>query len=818
LLQVAADAKAPRPHRVFLSPAVNAAVFYDLTVFNLLFPSRKNLVIGLGLINVLNLSELKAVLAHEFGHFAQRSMAVGRWVYTAQQIAAHIVEKRDVLDRFLRGVSNFDLRVAWIGWILRTIVWAIRALVDTVFSIVILAERALSREMELQADLVAVSLTGSDPLIHALHRLGAADDALDRALAFTGGQQRAGKRVEDLFAIQTEMIARKRHILADPTWGEVPAPVGAASEQRLFKAQLAHPPQMWSTHPPSTVREDNAKRRYIAAPIDTRSAWTLFDDPARVRREVTAWLYRDEDKPSQPVPMAETMATLAKGFERRYLDPAYRGVYLGRSVVRAVARPAALFEAPGVPRDRDGLIAAIGALYPASLSAAIERGRRARDRGGDAAGDRARRRRGPGRRGPPPRPGVPAPGSADLDRAGRARAEGGAGGRDRSRPPGAHRSPGGGELARRRLGRPPARPGRSAALRRSQRRQPDDAMGVLQNTVAVALADRSVSSDEVQRMVAAGGEVHHALMAVYASAGEVVLGPSLLGRLEVPSWAEGLGRFDLARPTPRTSGRGSTRSGRGSTARSARSRRCATTSSRSCWPPRRRSGWRWRRARPAAAGAGADAGAAQLPDAHDRPRAAAPDSPRLVGSLPDRRRRRPDAPAAGGRRQHRRQRDLGVAVARRGATARRRSVPTRHDRHGFLRGAAGKAASRLARPLGTAHAWQMGMRMRTRTGFVALMALWIAAGCAPELYGDDDDGSGLPCGGIAGGTCEGDEFCDYPVEHACGITDGGGVCRARPTACPEIYAPVIGSDGVRYDNACFAHAAGADDCGPAATP
>lgn len=548
LLQVAADAKAPRPHRVFLSPAVNAAVFYDLTVFNLLFPSRKNLVIGLGLINVLNLSELKAVLAHEFGHFAQRSMAVGRWVYTAQQIAAHIVEKRDVLDRFLRGVSNFDLRVAWIGWILRTIVWAIRALVDTVFSIVILAERALSREMELQADLVAVSLTGSDPLIHALHRLGAADDALDRALAFTGGQQRAGKRVEDLFAIQTEMIARKRHILADPTWGEVPAPVGAASEQRLFKAQLAHPPQMWSTHPPSTVREDNAKRRYIAAPIDTRSAWTLFDDPARVRREVTAWLYRDEDKPSQPVPMAETMATLAKGFERRYLDPAYRGVYLGRSVVRGVARPAALFEAPGVPRDRDGLIATIGALYPASLSAAIERVDeletevamlRAIERGvAEAPGGVVRHRGQEYRRRDLPtlteqverELKVAQAVVTDHDRLVRT----------------AHLAAasllGGGWDAHLR--------GLVDLLHYADHSAANltDAMGVLQNTVAVALADRSVSSDEVQRMVAAGGEVHHALMAVYASAGEVVLGPSLLGRLEVPSWAEGLGRFDFGAP------------------------------------------------------------------------------------------------------------------------------------------------------------------------------------------------------------------------------------------------------------------------------
>lgn len=91
-------------------------MFYDLSLINLLLPSRKNLDIGLGLVNVLNLGELKAVLAHEFGHFAQRTMAVGRWVYIAQQIAAHIVGKRDALDRVLATLSRIDLRVAWIGW------------------------------------------------------------------------------------------------------------------------------------------------------------------------------------------------------------------------------------------------------------------------------------------------------------------------------------------------------------------------------------------------------------------------------------------------------------------------------------------------------------------------------------------------------------------------------------------------------------------------------------------------------------------------------------------------------------------------------
>jgi Zn-dependent protease with chaperone function len=208
-------------------------------------------------VNSLNLSELKAVLAHEFGHFAQRSMAVGRWVYTAQQIAAHIVVQRDILDRFLRGLSNFDLRVAWIGWLLRTIVWAIRALVDTVFSIVILAERALARDG-------AAGRPGRG-VAHRQRTAGprAAPAGRRRRRARSGARvhgQRggAGRRVADLFALQTEMVVRKRHIVADPTWGEVPAVVGEPAAFRLFKAQLANPPQMWSTHPPNDVREANA--------------------------------------------------------------------------------------------------------------------------------------------------------------------------------------------------------------------------------------------------------------------------------------------------------------------------------------------------------------------------------------------------------------------------------------------------------------------------------------------------------------------------------------------------------------------------------
>ena len=188
IYRLADEAKAPRPHKVFLSAKVNACVFYDVSILNLFFTSKKNLEIGLGLVNVLTLGEFKAVLAHEFGHFAQRSMAVGTWVYITHQIVAHILSERDILDRFLKGLSRFDLRIAWIGWILSLIVWSIRSVLETAFSWLLIADRALSREMEFQADLVAVSLTGSDALIHALHKLHAGDDAWSRTMNFANSE------------------------------------------------------------------------------------------------------------------------------------------------------------------------------------------------------------------------------------------------------------------------------------------------------------------------------------------------------------------------------------------------------------------------------------------------------------------------------------------------------------------------------------------------------------------------------------------------------------------------------------------------------
>ena len=363
IYRVADEAGAPRPHKIYLSERVNACVFYDLSLLNFIFPTRKNLEIGLSLVNVLTLSEFKAILAHEFGHFAQRSMAVGRWVYTAQQIANQLIYHRDALDKLLSFISSIDLRVAWIGWVLRLIVWSIRSILDTMLHFVVLAERALSREMEFQADLVAVATTGSDALIHALHRLGGADQAWSETLDLMHQRLKNGHATEDAFEVHSRVLDHQRRILNDPAFGAIPPlPEIHPEAHRVFKADFAQPPQMWSTHPQSYLREENAKRCYIPAELNNNSAWDIFANPEQVRRAMTGILFQDIDLPVEP--LADTCAAVDKHFSREFFKPQYHGVYLKRSVVRYAKNVDALYYRDGhVARDE---------LYRDSLSEDLE--------------------------------------------------------------------------------------------------------------------------------------------------------------------------------------------------------------------------------------------------------------------------------------------------------------------------------------------------------------------------------------------------------------------------------------------------------------
>src|SRR5205823_3701652 len=108
----------------FIVPDVNAAVVTHTGFASLFWPTGKDLLIGLGLVNMLNLSEFKSVLAHEFGHFAQRSTRLSGYVYTILNLFQGMVFARDWFDDALERMKHSrDYRgmptvIAAVGWLL----------------------------------------------------------------------------------------------------------------------------------------------------------------------------------------------------------------------------------------------------------------------------------------------------------------------------------------------------------------------------------------------------------------------------------------------------------------------------------------------------------------------------------------------------------------------------------------------------------------------------------------------------------------------------------------------------------------------------
>ncbi|MCA9595986.1 MAG: M48 family metalloprotease [Myxococcales bacterium] len=331
------EAGSPKPGHIYLSADVNAGVFYPRSVLSLLLPVRKNLVIGLGLVNVLSLSELKAVLAHEFGHFAQSSMRLGRYVYSANQVMHDMVYGRDFWDRFLNNWCSIDLRLSFPAWGLKGVVWVLRKILAWGFEGINKLNRSLSRQMEFDADLAAARLTGSDALISALWKTERASLAFNMAGSDLASVAMHGTHSDDLFYHQSRSLERIRKLLTEkPDLGEQHPSLFKdyqPGQAPHFTAEEETAADMWASHPSNFDRERNIKQRYLALEADGRPAWHLFGHKKKLRTVLTEMLYEQGGRTAKEVlPAREVHRQILE--ERQEMEQAehYHGLYDDRFI------------------------------------------------------------------------------------------------------------------------------------------------------------------------------------------------------------------------------------------------------------------------------------------------------------------------------------------------------------------------------------------------------------------------------------------------------------------------------------------------------
>ena len=208
LADVARGVGEPMPAEVYITPEMNAGVLQR--------GGRRVMVLGMPLMQVMSISQMRAVLAHEFGHYQGGDTKLGPWVYRT----------RETIERTLRTVSRqgalLQLPFLWYGQLFMRV------------------SQGVSRQQEFAADQLAARTVGAKPMIDGLRSLAKGAIAFD-----TYWRQEVVPLVEAGF--QPPIAEGFTRFLAEPA---IMKDVAVAAEERLAQART----DPYDSHPPDAER------------------------------------------------------------------------------------------------------------------------------------------------------------------------------------------------------------------------------------------------------------------------------------------------------------------------------------------------------------------------------------------------------------------------------------------------------------------------------------------------------------------------------------------------------------------------------------
>jgi heat shock protein HtpX len=208
LEEVARAVGEPMPAEVYITPEMNAGVLQR--------GRRRVMVLGLPLMQIMSVSQMRAVLAHEFGHYHSGDTRLGPWVYRT----------RETIERTLRTVSRqgalLQLPFLWYGRLFLRV------------------SQGVSRQQEFAADQLAARTVGAKPMIDGLRNLA------QGAIAFDAyWRQEVVPLVEAGF--QPPLAEGFTHFLGEPA---IMKEVAEAAGKRLAEVRT----DPYDSHPPDAER------------------------------------------------------------------------------------------------------------------------------------------------------------------------------------------------------------------------------------------------------------------------------------------------------------------------------------------------------------------------------------------------------------------------------------------------------------------------------------------------------------------------------------------------------------------------------------
>lgn len=318
LRDIAAKTGSDMPHKVYLSNENNAFIFPESPLLSLFFYNNTSLNIGYSLLCSVNVSELRAIIAHEMGHLRNHNLSIGGYVYQLNKI---------LFDMLYAKQAENQSDLFWI----QPVISSYRQLLEKVYQQINVHFLSLSRQMEFDADDVSAHCAGGKYLIQYLLRNEFIDICFSRMALVHADMLKKKEKTTNIYPQFRYVLERTALINQIETSNGIPMiPVDFIS--RFNKSTLVVENQ-WASHPSLRERIKNIQH-HESIPEDERCSTCLIQNSLALENKLTAFYYATEDTsdtPFQPVSDTLFIRQFEKESREAALPECFRGYYHNRN-------------------------------------------------------------------------------------------------------------------------------------------------------------------------------------------------------------------------------------------------------------------------------------------------------------------------------------------------------------------------------------------------------------------------------------------------------------------------------------------------------
>ena len=292
--QLCRDLGAPIPSRVDVSMSVNASAGFR-EGFSSLFGNDILLTFGLPLVAGLGCREFAGVMAHELGHFTQRTaMRFGYIIYTVNGWLYRAAFQRDEFENWLEEATEEGGWSFFVFGFARLFILITRGIMWLLFLAGHAMSSYMSRQKEFHADACAVAVAGTEGFLGMQHKIRLLSVSSEQAgVQFQG---RVAPKLPDDWSTYIAMLS---------------AQCGGEFQGKVLAAEAKKKTRWYDSHPSDVERSERAQRANEPGIIqDSRPATVLFNNFRELSRGLTLGSYLLMRR-GEPVPETELFAVEA---------------------------------------------------------------------------------------------------------------------------------------------------------------------------------------------------------------------------------------------------------------------------------------------------------------------------------------------------------------------------------------------------------------------------------------------------------------------------------------------------------------------------